>query len=248
MKKAVKRKAATKTKVAKASAEHVETLIRLDDIPPVPLLVEALTLAVDKPQDWGKTGRTSAGMVMSAMPRMAKIAAKLTMGARCFFCGTTQKERSKETVLDFHPEYVLCECLTKHRNMNHDYVPGWDTVEGLRKLVTDVESGALSRDAALYQFRCEKCKHGPTVYPVRAVYSVVKKVGSYRRRKHCDSCFAKFKKQSAPLPVPLTGILVSSLEQGAQLKKSNKKGREKIHVPITPVPAPEAAQEAPTPG
>lgn len=184
---AAKKLAAGATKKKKAVAK--KTAVLPDSIPiplpPVPLLREALICSVDEPRRWTKTG-----LVSSAMPRFAQWAALLCRGDKCFFCGAEQPTVPDEKLFLFHPEYPLCLCLAPFRKMAFDYIENWDSVEGKKQLLAQVEAGKVALDTPVYQYFCQ-CGAGPVVVDVRTIAYGLRKHQKHTRRRLCNGCYQR---------------------------------------------------------
>jgi len=187
------KKKTTKAKTAqkRTQKEEVPTLVDISSIPPIPVLREALICVVDSPARWGRLQ-----MAMVALPRIARLAATLCQGTKCFFCGEAQAPVPKETLFMFHPEYPLCACLAKFRKMAFDYIPRWEFAEGKKAILDQVEAGTIALDTPVYQFFCQ-CGTGPVVVDVRSVAYGLRTYRMHSRRKLCNTCYNAVKRPQA---------------------------------------------------
>jgi len=259
------KKKKTTRKVLHAGHEVANHLVNIRDVgdATLPVIKLAYVCINDDPKAWSKR---SGGMISGAMPRNAKIAAKLCAGARCFFCGRPQEPSPAKTLLDFHPEYPLCECLMPLRQLAYDYIPDWHTPEGNKLLVEQANAGVLNRNDPVYQYMCD-CGEGPYVVHVGRVAHALTMFKRHRRLTRCDACHRKMAQQKSlqrrqfearkdPLKVAVQE-LIEKPKTGPEGKitrdRKNKKnkpveGAHPVFIPtvLQPLSALEAAPETPT--
>lgn len=252
----------TKNKAKVAGVEEVSYVIDLKKVrdSPRPLQEWALVCMVDHQKRWPE----KSGMIMAAMPRIAKLAAILCSGTRCFFCGTAQVPANEKTLFDFQPEYPLCECLMRLRSMPYDYIEGWHTPEGNKKLLEQDEAGTVSRETPVYQFMCG-CGAGPNVVNAGLVIHGLEQYKKHRRLTRCEKCQKVQRKKmaqiharrphnthSTPLKAPIQAIIEkprTGPEGKIHKNKKNKpgEGAHSVFIPtvLQPLSALEAAPETP---
>ena len=230
--------------------EDVPTLIDVRSIPPVRILSASLVCEVDDRKRWKEM---SGGMVDSALPRFARVAATLTnaQGA-CFFCGTKHEPLPKETMFHFGTGYKLCLCLMKHRKKAYNYIAGWDSPDGGKKLVADVESKHLHPSAPVYQFVC-RCGEGPVVINAGLVANSIMNHNSHHRKWQCDACQLAHKRSKMMRPLlakiaDITNFPKTGPEAALGKNRKNRKGpqgKPKHIEALPPLAALDKALEAP---
>jgi len=152
------------------------------EIPPVPVLKEALVCIVDSPARWAKAAER--------LPFTARIAAALCSGSICHFCGTVQEEIPAERLDWFHPDYPLCECLMPLRMRAHEYIKDWSTPVELAKLLASVDTGAVAGNTPVYQYLCA-CGAPPCVVTAGYIAHSAREHGRQIRKTRCSKCNAK---------------------------------------------------------
>lgn len=230
MKTAGKKKAAVKKKVVEAHHEEPVKSVTVPSVPPVTVYREAFLAQIYDLKRWAQKGMASEGMVSSAMPRLAKLAASLTSGARCHFCGAKQEPLSKDAVMNLHPEYPVCECLIRYVPRAHDYIEGWSTKENLQKLSQDFLEGKIKGDTLVYQTLCKGCGD-ICLFNVEKVFSEFQRHGNVWKRKTCVRChwrwqMDKVKREAAikqPLTVSIAEATTPAAGPAATLKKNESR-------------------------
>jgi hypothetical protein len=89
-------------------------------------------------------------------------------------------------------------CLAPYRRQERDYIPGWDTYEGARKMLQDYRDGVLKAETPVYGGVCATCGDDFKVI-LGVVHDVAMKLGNarYKRSRVCRKCHARAKTESA---------------------------------------------------
>jgi len=215
-----------KKKVTKTAAP---IYVLPDDLPPVPVLKEALICQVDDSRRWAKSGLAS-----SALPRFAKAAAWLCRKDKCHFCAQKQEPVAVEKVFDFHPEYPLCQCLAPLRKMAFDYVENWDSVEGKKHILALVDAGKVALDTPVYQYFCQ-CGDGPVVVDYRTIAFGLRKHQKHSRRRLCNKCYQNATTKRAQLNNAMV-LEAQRAKQGpgARINKIKQTKNQGPQIPLLP--------------
>lgn len=222
---AVKKKKALKKKVAKIELRQELHL----PIPPVPILREALICAIDDPKRWAQPGTVAARYKddLKAMNVFAEIAADLNRGDRCFFCDGKQSPTPAEDVYRFNPGIALCECLAPFRKVAFDYIENWDSEEGKKYILAQVDGGKIALDTPVYQYFCQCGQQ--VIVDVRTVAFGLRKHHKHSRRRLCNGCYQKIAQKRAQSRAPAAPLTASRPKDGPhakinKIKQTKKKG------------------------
>jgi len=211
----------------------------------LPKLREALICAVDEPRRWARTG-----LVMSALPKFARVTALLCGGEQCFFCGAKQDPVSPERLFMFHPDYPLCRCLAPFRKMAFDYIEQWETAEVKKEILAQVDGGRIALDTPVYQYFCQ-CGEGPCVVDVKTIAFGLRKRQKHSRRRLCNGCYQKAtvkrlqQRQVLPAAPELAAARPKSGPQAKINKIKQSKNKGAVIPPLPPLEALNKASEAP---
>jgi hypothetical protein len=158
---------------------------------PVPLLREALICAIDDPKRWGQPGTAAEAYRNDAraMNVIAEKAADLCRGDRCFFCGVKQDPTPPADVYRFNPTVPLCACHAPFRKMAFDYIENWDSPEGKKYILAQVDAGKIALDTPVYQYFCQCKRKEPVIVDVRAIVYGLRKNQKHARRRLCNTCY-----------------------------------------------------------
>ena len=237
---AVKRKK-TKKVVRKALLRAELSL----PIEPLPILREALICAIDDPKRWGQPGTVAARYKhdLKAMNVIAEKAADLNRGDRCFFCDHKQPTTPAEDVYRFNPGISLCECLAPFRKVAFDYIENWETAEGKKHILAQVDGGKIALDTPVYQYFCQ-CGAGPVIVDVRTIAFGLRKHQKHSRRRLCNGCYQKVtlkRAQNRPVVEPM----VARPKAGPTARINKIKHAKNKGAQIPPLPPLEALEKAP---
>lgn len=148
---------------------------------------QALTLSADDPKKWV----TKTGMTPSALAKKARAALiqDFVRHNTCTDCGRKRPDLPAEERFLLYPGMPLCICRMPTRELDHTYVPGWNTPEGRAQLTQAVLTGELGAEKPVYQHaKCQRCAEGPVVVRAGLVVRHLLRFKNHPVRALCERC------------------------------------------------------------
>jgi hypothetical protein len=118
--------------------------------------------------------------------------------------------------------------------MGFDYIENWDTEEGKKYILTQVEEGKIAYDTPVYQYVCQCGQQ--VVVDIRTVALGLKTHKKHSRRRRCNKCYQRLAHKRTPHSRPPHKLSASTPKNGPgaginKIRHAKHKGPEAKSLP-----------------